>query len=178
MNHTVNGGAALFVFTSAPVTVAGRMIIRLPLDISGQLSARSMALGQATLAGQSFLAQLEPDGRGGHWMALPAGLNLPSGQPVPVHLTLPEQWPEPDMLPAFLARLTAAGLADFWAGITPKAKWEWFRWMRDTKSDATRDKRIGVAVDKLRKGMRRPCCFNTAACTVPEICKGGMLLDG
>ncbi len=168
----------MLTFTAVPAVVAGRTILRLRQDISSQLPARSMALGEVTLKGQTFLAQLEPDGSGGHWFDLPDGMAVTPGEPLPVTIALPEQWPEPDMLPAFMEHLSAAGLADFWADITPKAKWEWFRWLRDTKSEATRTKRIGVAVDKLRKGMRRPCCFNTAACTVPEVSKGGVLMEG
>lgn len=165
-------------FAAAPITIAGRVILRLPREISDQLPARSMALADAVVAGHTFLAQLEPDGKGGHWMTLPSCVNAKPGRPLSVSLSPPEPWPEPDMPPAFTNRVTAAGLADFWATITPKAKWEWFRWLRDTKSEATREKRFGVAIDKLRKGQRRPCCFNTAACTVPEVSKGGVLMDG
>lgn len=173
-NH---GGFCMFSFSATPVRVAGRTIIRLPQDVSLALPARSMALGEVTLARQTFLSQLEPDGKGGHWLEVEEGA-APAGQPVAVGITLPDTWPEPDMPGAFLAELASAGLNAFWQDVTPKAKWEWFRWLRDTKSEATRAKRVHVAVDKLRKGMRRPCCFNTAACTVPEVSKGGVLMEG
>jgi hypothetical protein len=46
---------------------------------------------------------------------------------------------------------------------------EWIRWIRSTHNPETRAKRIVVSMSKLNKGMKRPCCFNTAICTIPEV---------
>lgn len=46
-----------------------------------------------------------------------------------------------------------------WADITPLARNEWICWVTSAKKDATRDRRIAVGLDKVRKRMRRPCCW-------------------
>ena len=46
-----------------------------------------------------------------------------------------------------------------WADITPLARNEWICWVSSAKKDETRDRRIAVGLDKMRKGMRRPCCW-------------------
>ncbi|MCR4295975.1 MAG: YdeI/OmpD-associated family protein [Elusimicrobia bacterium] len=46
-----------------------------------------------------------------------------------------------------------------WADITPLARNEWICWVTSAKKEATRKDRISVGLDKMRKGMRRPCCW-------------------
>lgn len=46
-----------------------------------------------------------------------------------------------------------------WADITPLARNEWICWVTSAKKDETRKRRITVGLDKMRKGMRRPCCW-------------------
>ena len=58
----------------------------------------------------------------------------------------------------------AAINADFkaknlWADITPLARNEWICWVTSAKQVETRVRRISVGLDKMRKGMRRPCCW-------------------
>jgi uncharacterized protein YdeI (YjbR/CyaY-like superfamily) len=48
---------------------------------------------------------------------------------------------------------------DVWDDITPLARNEWICWVISCKKDETRKKRITVGLDKMRKGMRRPCCW-------------------
>ena len=48
---------------------------------------------------------------------------------------------------------------DVWADITPLARNEWICWVISAKKDETRSRRIAVGLDKMRKGMRRPCCW-------------------
>lgn len=50
-----------------------------------------------------------------------------------------------------------------WADITPLARNEWICWVISGKLAETRSRRITVGLDKMRKGMRRPCCW--AGCT-------------
>lgn len=45
------------------------------------------------------------------------------------------------------------------ASITPPARNEWICWVTSAKKDETRNRRIVVGLDKMRKGMRRPCCW-------------------
>ena len=46
-----------------------------------------------------------------------------------------------------------------WADITPLARNEWICWVISAKKEDTRSRRILVGLDKMRKGMRRPCCW-------------------
>ena len=48
---------------------------------------------------------------------------------------------------------------DLWKDITPLARNEWTCWVISGKKDETRDRRITVGLYKMRKGMRRPCCW-------------------
>ncbi|MCA9346449.1 YdeI/OmpD-associated family protein [Candidatus Saccharibacteria bacterium] len=48
---------------------------------------------------------------------------------------------------------------EVWDDITPLARNEWICWVTDAKKDETRTRRIVVGLDKMRKGMRRPCCW-------------------
>lgn len=50
-------------------------------------------------------------------------------------------------------------IAETWEGFTPLARNEWICWVTSTKKDETRKRRITVGLDKMRKGMRRPCCW-------------------
>lgn len=50
-----------------------------------------------------------------------------------------------------------------WTDITPLARNEWICWVISAKKEETRNRRIAVGLDKMRKGMRRPCCW--AGCT-------------
>jgi uncharacterized protein YdeI (YjbR/CyaY-like superfamily) len=48
---------------------------------------------------------------------------------------------------------------ELWPDFTPLARNEWICWVTSAKQDETRQRRIAVGVDKMRKGMRRPCCW-------------------
>ncbi len=48
---------------------------------------------------------------------------------------------------------------DVWADISPLARNEWICWVTSAKKEETRAKRIVVGLDKMRSGMRRPCCW-------------------
>ncbi|HRN71236.1 MAG TPA: YdeI/OmpD-associated family protein, partial [Candidatus Woesebacteria bacterium] len=63
-----------------------------------------------------------------------------------------------------------------WNDITPLARWDWVRWIRAVKTKETRQKHVEVALDKLNKGMRRPCCFNRSLCSEPEVCPNWKLV--
>ena len=88
-------------------------------------------------------------------------------------------WPEP-VLPKDIATALEKApqkVKDKWHDITPMARWEWVRWVNATGSIDTRATRIVKTISKLDSTHRRPCCFNLAACTVPELSKGGRLLE-
>lgn len=46
-----------------------------------------------------------------------------------------------------------------WPDFTPLARNEWICWVTSAKQAATRKRRIEVGIDKMRSGMRRPCCW-------------------
>ena len=49
--------------------------------------------------------------------------------------------------------------SSLWGDITPLARNEWICWVTPPKQEVTRKRRIEVGIDKMRKGMRRPCCW-------------------
>lgn len=63
----------------------------------------------------------------------------------------------PDGLREALLASPSARLA--WCDITPLARNEFICWVSDAKQEATRERRARIAVDKLEKGERRPCCW-------------------
>ena len=52
-----------------------------------------------------------------------------------------------------------AAVRSLWADITPLARNEWICWVTSAKQEATGRRRIEVGLDKMRGGMRRPCCW-------------------
>jgi uncharacterized protein YdeI (YjbR/CyaY-like superfamily) len=52
-----------------------------------------------------------------------------------------------------------AAAKSLWADITPLARNEWICWVASAKKEETRKRRIEVGLDKMRGGMRRPCCW-------------------
>lgn len=151
--------------------LSGQAIIRLPEDISRQLPSRGMLYARVAAPSQAFELPLEPDGLGGHWLPWPGSQDADQFE-----LMLTEDWPAPELPEDLRQALSASGLADTFDSLTVKARWAWLRWIRATAVPATRQKRIHVAIDKLSRGDRRPCCFNAASCTVPALSKTGQLL--
>ncbi len=131
-------------------------------------------MADISIDNDSFQVAIEPDGRFGHWFELPKKYK---SDVVEVDLEITKDWPDPilpnDIKSAFINNPISR---EMWAKITPKARWEWLRWIRSTVNPETRKKRIDASIDKMKKGMRRPCCFNQNMCTVPEVSKSGQLL--
>lgn len=46
-----------------------------------------------------------------------------------------------------------------WEALTHLGRRDFIGWIESAKKEETRLKRIGVAIDKLAKGQRRPCCY-------------------
>lgn len=161
---------------------SGPAILRLPADASAKLPSRGQVAVEGALNGRAFQAVLEPDGRRGHWLKvdekLRQALAVAAGDTVALEVEPAADWPEPDMPEDFSAALSdAIDVCGLWNDITPMARWEWVRWINATRNIQTRARRIEVAVSKLRSGKRRPCCFDLAACTDPELSKNGVLTE-
>lgn len=157
--------------------IGDRTILRLTDEASARLPSRGQVAVTATIGGQSFETVVEPDGLRGHWLSIDGAPALADGDTVNLGLRLTDGWPEPDLPEDFDAALAhATDLADVWQDITPMARWEWVRWVNATRNSQTRERRIEVSVAKLRSGKRRPCCFDLASCTDPELSKNGKLV--
>ena len=50
-------------------------------------------------------------------------------------------------------------------------------WVNETRNRDTRKVRIEKTISKLNGEHRRPCCFNLAACTDPELSRSGKLVE-
>lgn len=142
---------------------------------------------KGTLNGTSFKTLLEPDGRYGggqkpsHWFRLDKKLmdeaSVKAGDTVQVSIEPTKAWVEPEVPEDLKKALSASPKAEaLWNDITPLARWDWIRWIRAVKTPETRQKHIEVALDKLNKGMRRPCCFNRNLCSEPYVSKNWTLL--
>lgn len=165
------------VFEARVEEAGGLLLLRLPEAASRALPSRGMVMGEGDIDHRPFIAPLEPDGRGGHWLALEGeyAKHMKAGSLVSLRLRPAADWPEPTLPEDLGKALEQEGVSDAWAACTVRARWEWIRWTRATGSPITREKRIRAACDKLRKGERRPCCFNASGCTVPQVCKSGVL---
>lgn len=162
-----------------------RRLLLLDGPTSAALPSRGQVAVTATIDGSRADVVIEPDGQRGHWIPLderwPDTAGHPDGEVLTVHLVPSEEWPEPDVPDDLATALEDAedAIGEQWQDITPMARWEWVRWVGATRSETTRAKRVGVAVDKLRKGSRRPCCFDLSSCTDPELARSGKLrLEG
>jgi uncharacterized protein DUF1905/bacteriocin resistance YdeI/OmpD-like protein len=162
--------------------IDGWTILRLPEKASEQLPSRGQVAVQGTINGREFRTVLEPDGGGGHWMRVDRKLQRTAGVRAGDAATLEiepiKDWPEPTVPQDLERALTAAPqkVQDLWKDITPMARWEWVRWINATRDPDTRRRRVDVGISKMNNGKRRPCCFNLAACTDPDLSRNGRLL--
>lgn len=163
-------------------------ILKLPEDESSKLPSRGMAMVKGALNNIPFKTLLEPNGvygagkRPSHWFSpdkkLLSDANAKAGDTVQVALEPTKEWIEPEVPDDLKKALSSSPKAEaLWKDITPMARWDWVRWIRAVKTPETRQKHIEVALDKLNKGMRRPCCFNRNLCSEPAISHNWVLLD-
>jgi hypothetical protein len=177
---TSNGPAIRF---EAQMRDLGRWtILQLPDDASARLPSRGQVAVKGVMNRHAFRAVLEPDGRRGHWLKvdddLREALAVNEGDTVAIEIEPTKEWPEPDIPDDFQAALAGApDISELWMDITPMARWEWVRWINATKNAETRKRRVQVGISKLQSGQRRPCCFDLAACTDPDLSKNGRLVE-
>ncbi len=161
-------------------------ILHLPESASAMLPSRGMTMVKGTINGIPFKAVLEPDGRYGagkkpsHWFRpdqkLLADAHIKANDTVDVSLEPTKEWVEPEVPDDLKKALATSPKAEaLWTAITPMARWDWIRWVRAVKTLETRKKHIEVALDKLNKGMRRPCCFNRNLCSEPYVSNNWVL---
>ncbi len=169
-------------FETTAYSIADWIIIRLPKTASAKLPSRGQAMVEGIINGVSFQTPLEPDGNWSHWFRIDKDLQkavkLSPGDHLKIKIKAVEKWPNPS-LPVDLKKAlsTSSQANDLWQQITPMARWEWVRWIRSTGSKETRQRRIEVAISKLKAGKRRPCCWNRNLSSEPSVSKNGVLLD-
>jgi hypothetical protein len=170
-------------FDATLSTIASRTILRLPAKASRKLPSRGQVAVQGTINGHGFQTVLEPDGNFGHWMRIDGKLQrtaaLNAADTATLEIQTLKDWPEPNVPQDFQKALAAAPqtIQDLWQGITPMARWEWVRWVNATPNPDTRKRRVEVSISKMKSGKRRPCCFNLASCTDPNLSKNSRLIE-
>lgn len=168
-------------FVASPCVIDKATLLRLPSDASKKLPSRGQVAVQGTLNGQAFATVVEPDGDFGHWIRLDPKLKRAAGVSANVNAAVEiapaPDWPEPKLPGDFKAALAAAPpkIQALWRDITPMARWEWVRWINATANPDTRRRRVEVSISKMKSGKRRPCCFNLASCTDPDLARNGKL---
>jgi hypothetical protein len=175
-------GVPTIRFDATLYTIDKSTVLRLPEKASGKLPSRGQVAVQGTINGHVFQTVLEPDGSFGHWMRIDRQLQetaaLGAGDTATLEIESVKDWPEP-IVPLDLETALAAApqkIQDLWKGITPMARWEWVRWVNATQNADTRKRRVEVSISKMKSGKRRPCCFNLAACTDPNLSKNSRLI--
>ena len=144
----------------------GWTFLRLSQEASDMLPARSMVSVEGTINGFPFQTTLEPDGQGGHWLRVKPQLqesaSLSIGEIVTLEIAPVAVEPEPEMPDDLRRALDAAPqkAQETWLATTALARRDWIFWITTGKKAETRMKRIEVAIDKMSKGSRRPCCFD------------------
>jgi hypothetical protein len=175
-------GMPVISFEAQVQRTGGSAILRLPGDASAELPSRGQVAVQGVMNGHAFQAVAEPDGRRGHRLKLDKklrqALTASEGDTVALKIEPAKDWPEPGIPEDFQAALAGApDICEVWKSITPMARWEWVRWINAAKNRQTRERRVEVGILKLRSGKRRPCCFDLAACTDPDLSKNGILSE-
>jgi len=167
-------------FETKLLKIGSWTILRLPKGESAKLPSRAIVMVKGLINEIPFQAVLEPDGIGSHWFrvdeSLRKSIRANVGDTVKLEMKVSDEWIEP-VVPTDLKKALAGvpAVDDLWQKITPNARWDWIRWIRATKNPGTRKRRIEVAVSKMRKGTRRPCCFNRNLCTVSDVSQNWLL---
>lgn len=170
-------------FTAPLYVLKDQTILRLPEDESAKLPSRGQVAVTGTIDGHEFRTVLEPDGYWGHFVKVDKdtrkAAGVTSGDTATLEITPTKDWPEPTLPKDFAKALGSAPqkVKDKWQDITAMARWEWIRWVNSTGNMDTRAIRIEKSISKLNGKHRRPCCFNLAACTDPELSKSGRLIE-
>ncbi|HEX2319435.1 MAG TPA: YdeI/OmpD-associated family protein [Streptosporangiaceae bacterium] len=181
MSQRTEGATIRFDATLSTIDTSA--VLRLPETASKDLPSRGQVAVRGTINGVEFETVLEPDGNSGHWMKVDdtlqhaAGIGI--GDTATLAIEVTKDWPEPAVPEDLATALVAAPekIQNLWNEITPMARWEWVRWVNATKKTDTRRRRVDVSISKMTSGKRRPCCFNLASCTDPDLSKNGRLLE-
>src|SRR5512141_2693105 len=142
-------------FETTPLKIGNWTILRLPEKASAKLPSRGMTLVEGTINGFHSTIVLEPDGKGSHWFRVDSGLRkaagIGAGGVVTIAIEPSKTWPEPEVPEDLNNALASDPQANaLWVKITPMAHWDWLRWIHATNNQETRNRRIEVALSKLK----------------------------
>jgi hypothetical protein len=168
---------------SSPIYVAeGKAFsfAKVPPRLSKSHLRRGRITVRMSVGKSSFDAQMEPDGKLGHWFIVPSGVVKKEALVIreSASFTLASLVEQPDpLLPkdfkVLLKRSSSAQAT--WNSATTLARIDWIHWMESAKQDTTRRERAANAIDMLEKGKKRVCCFDPSgfyskalACPVEE----------
>ncbi len=175
-------------FETKLVKIKDWTILHLPPEASEKLPSRGMTMVKGTINDIPFETLLEPDGmyasgkKPSHWFRPDKKLLYESkataGDTVKVALESTKEWVEPEVPDDVKKALATSPTAEaLWNDVTPLAHWDWVRWVRAVKTQETRKEHLRVMLDKLNKGIRRPCCFNRNLCSEPYVSHNWALLE-
>jgi uncharacterized protein DUF1905/bacteriocin resistance YdeI/OmpD-like protein len=170
-------------FDATVYKIDNATLLRLPEKASKRLPSRGQVAVHGTINDHAFRTVVEPDGAFGHWIKLDKQVQkaagLKPGSTATLEIEPVKEWPEPKVPKDLEVALAAAPqkIQLLWREITPMARWEWVRWVNETRNPDTRQRRVEVTISKMKSGKRRPCCFNLAACTDPELSRSGKLVN-
>ena len=177
-------GVPTIRFDATLYTIDKSTVLRLPEKASGKLPSRGQVAVQGTINGHGFQTVLEPDGYFGHWMRIDGKLQqtaaLGAGDTATLEIESLKDWPEPKVPQDLETALAAAPqkIQDLWKGYyADGALGMGSLGQCNPKPSDTRKRRVEVSISKMKSGKRRPCCFNLAACTDPNLSKNGRLVE-
>jgi len=130
---------------------------------------------EGAINGFAFIATLQPDSEGGHWLKVERGwmegAHAQIGAEVGLEISPARVEPEPEV-PDDLRKALAASPAAFavWNDTTAIARRDWITWMGQGKLAETRVIRINKMIDMLSKGKRRVCCFDRSGMASKAFC--------
>lgn len=148
-----------------PEAKAAWTFLLLPRSASAKLPTRGQTPVEGTLNGAAFLAVVDPDGQGSHWLKVSSRMSqaagAAAGDTVRLEIMPSTKELEPKV-PADLRKALAAvpKARATWTAITPAARRDWVHWITSAKQPETRTRRINNACDMLASGKRRVCCFD------------------
>jgi Domain of unknown function (DUF1905) len=161
--------------------IGNSTVVRLPQEASAKLPSRGQVAVTGLINGTPFRTVVEPDGRRGHRLKVDKTLQPAPGSgqgaDVAVELEPTNDWPEPDIRRTFRALLPARPSYPS-SGRTsrPCTLGMGALDQRDEEPRGTpATRRSGHLETPI--GKRRPCCFNLAACTDPDLSKNGKLVE-
>jgi hypothetical protein len=154
-------------FSSEVLVAEGKefFFARVPSELSKSHLRRGRVTARVAIGESSFDAQMEPDGKLGHWFVVPPEVRkrekLSARHRSTFVLSKLAQQPEPALPKRFKTLLSKSPAAQAtWDTTSTLARIDWIHWMESAKQDATRKERATNAIDMLEKGKKRVCCFD------------------